>query len=109
MAVTPQPNQPGKYRIFYPLEAAHGYEAWKSHWSAVGCQIFNPVWDKNGQRPVTISGYPQGPFWIETEVDPARPFELAGWTYLEEKDDVFPKPHRPKVEWNLRRCGTEPN
>jgi hypothetical protein len=110
VAVAPQPNQPGKYRILYPLEPAHGYETWKSHWSAVGCQIFNPVWDKSGpSRPVTISGYPRGPFWIDAQVDPARPFELSGSTDLEEKDDVFSKPHRPKVEWKLRRCGTEPN
>ena len=102
--VAAQPGRSGKYRISYPVNGATGSALWKSHWSAEGCQIFNPVRDDRGVRAVTIVGHPH-PVWIETEADPARPHRLSGSKVLEVPDKVFDTPRRPKISWNLQRCG----
>ena len=102
--VAAQPGQPGKYRIGYPTAGASGSGTWTSHWSAKGCQIFKPVRDKTGFAVIDTVGYPQQ-VWVEAQVDPARPFQLSNSEVLEVRDDLFDTLHRPKVTWNLHRCG----
>jgi hypothetical protein len=102
--VVEQSKQPGKYRISYPVNGATGSGLWKRHWSALGCQIFNPVRDDGAVKPVTIVGHPQS-VDIETEVDPKRPYRLSGSKVLQVPDVRFAQPHRPKITWKLERCG----
>ncbi len=103
--VEPVWKQPGKYRIGYPTNGATGTGSWKGHWSAKGCQIFNPVRDNGGLTPVTLVGYPPSMVWIDTEVEPSRPYKLSGSKLLRVPDDLFETPHIPRVTWNLERCG----
>lgn len=104
VVVAAQPGRPGKYRIGYPTAGASGSGSWTVHWSAEGCQIFKPVRDKTGFAVINTVGYPQQ-VWVEAEVDPAKPFHLSDSIELEVRDDFFDTPHRPKVTWNLHRCG----
>jgi len=102
--VVEQSKQPGKYRISYPVNGATGSALWKRHRSAVGCQIFNNVRDHGGLTSVTIVGYPQT-VSIETEVDPTTPYRLSGSKVLDVRDERFDTQHRPKITWDLERCG----